>query len=57
MKIRIKKKDVAMALAAIIIPGGGIAAGLYFLNRIKKQKEKDEKDSNINTPNEFNKSS
>lgn len=57
MKIKINSKDITMALCAIFIPGGGIVAGLYYLNRIKKQKEQDEKNNNFNTPNEFDKSS
>ena len=39
MKSKVKK-EVLIALAAIIIPGGGIVAGLYYLNKLKKRKVK-----------------
>ncbi len=33
------KKEILMALLAILLPGGGVAAGLYWLNKLKNKKK------------------
>lgn len=37
--MKLTKKEIALCVAAIIIPGGGIAAGVYFLSKFKKAKK------------------
>lgn len=45
VNMKLTKKEIALLVAAIFIPGGGIAAGVYFLNKLRKKEEKDVQES------------
>ena len=40
--MKLTKKEISLLIAAILMPGGGIVAGIYFLNSYLKQKREKE---------------
>jgi hypothetical protein len=45
--MKLDKKEIALLIAAIIVPGGGIAAGVYFLNKFRKNKKEEQNGTEI----------